>query len=367
MKKILGFFLLIILALAVFLFKSPSRRDQIIKFVKGEGELKGELELVNQVPLGDLPLELDMVGSNLLTWYGNRVKFTSSKGEVLNDREVLLNNPAISVKDSVTAVYDRGGSDVYVLNSKGDELGQINGLRKLSYSSPVHGFIALVERTEQGEALSFLSYDGVELFKKELKGRHFSAFSSSKKNSYYIAGAFYSTGLDLVPNLFIYDKEGNEVLNQATDFVPLMVNIDDEGRYQYLTDNDLYFGNLNSESPAEISLFYHILTTDYLGSRKLVGLSFGKTIGILTEDRLLELGYDGELLVDKPITGIYSKIQPFGNGFMVSGEKGLKVFEFGEEVYDQSLEGAKALTNGNMIVTVSADGVRWNTMRYKLD
>lgn len=367
MKKILGFILLIFLAVAIFLFKNPSRKDQLVKLVKGEGDLKGELELVNQTPLGDVPVDMDMVGSNLLTWYGNRIKFTSSKGDLLNDREVLLKDPAISVKDSFTSIYDRGGSDVYVLNSKGDQVGQVNKLRDLRYSCPINGYVATVERTGQGESLKFLSYDGVELFKKDLNGRHFSDFSSSKKNSYYIAGAYYSNGIELVPNLFIYNKDGEEVLNQATDFVPLSVHIDEEGRYQYLTDNELFFGNLNSEGKSETSLFSQILTTEYLGSRKILAISFDKTIGILTEDRLLELNYDGEVLVDKAITGIYTKIQAFGNGFMVSGEKGFKVFEFGEEVYDQSLDGAEVFTNGSSIVIVSADGVRWNTMKYKLD
>lgn len=369
-KAILFFVLPVFLIGGFIVFRKAKNRDAAFKLLKGEGEIIGELELINQIATDSPPIKIALIGSNLVMWYGDRITFTSSDGKVINDRKVNLNNAQASFGEKYVYIYDSGGKDIYILNEKGNEAKHIETEDELSVVFPVNDKFACVERTRTGERVRFASNDGVELYSDTVQNRHYSTVDSSNSNNYYAIGSFYSKANNIYSSFEVYDKDGKVLVQQGLDSeVVLAIDIDDSGQYSYLTNEDLYFGKIVEEKPTEeINLFDEVIADlKEKGSTEIVGLCYSKTIGVLTENRLYELDTDGELLMHHSFSGDYSNIQAFRNGFILTGTSGMKIIENGVQIIDYPGETLAVATGGKMLVIQSVEGIRWNKVKYLLE
>lgn len=357
-KKIFIILLVIILMTAFLILRVEENRNIIISRLRGsQGEIKGELSLIRVIPDIVPHSEAFLIGSNLVLWQEEKVFFISPENKVLNEREVLFKEPKIYKGVGRCIIFGKGEKEVFLFNEKGDRTAIIKTNNPTIAVKDLGDTIGVIERGLNGETLEIFNPKGDIQLSLRGNNSHFGDLLSLPDK--FIYNTFYLKDGVINSVIISSDREGNEI--DRRNFEGLILKILDEGRI-ILTKDDLVF--LDEDK----TLFNDLLKSkEERGEGNIIGVAQGNNIGLLTEDRLIEVSHEGEVISNISHTKGYNEVSKFKDGFIIAGSGGFMLVQKGKVFLNEKMSLSDIITDGNIIITFSEEGSKWYEVKYVVE
>lgn len=354
-------FLIVTAIVAAAIFRVEENRLLISNWIKGGVHpIRGELSLISVTPKVPAHTDAFLCGQNLVLWQENKVIFLTKDNEVLNEREVIFENPKIVPGKGRCVIFGKGEKEIFIFNERGNRTHIIKTSNPVEAVKDLGDYIGVIEREEFSEFLEFFYPDGTLLFSKKRRVGHFGNFSYDRKSGRVCYITFSYLDGKITSKIHFVDLSGKEIEDSLLLDELIIDAAFRKDAYVYALKDNLFFSNNTSKK-----LFGEVLTTKgEIGGGEILSISIGDTVGILTKDRFIETDFNGNLLLNISHSMGEGKIEKFDKGFLVSGKSGFFIVENGKLMLEEKVDISECITNGRLILLFSEEGARWNDLKY---
>lgn len=336
LKKGFKLFLTGLAIILLFVLKSKGVFD-LSKIGKVFGPKEKELSLVNAIQLDEETVDLNIFNGKIVQLVNNRLVLLGKDGNLENEREFEIENPALFYGKNYLYVVDEKNGSIHTINENCKSVRDMS-LGKEIYNLKESNGNLIFHRKEEGmEQITILDEDGYKAGEFTYEGKSVLSYMANDSNTKKITASLV-TEPDIKSVIDIYD--GNNSLIDTLDIdgeIVMYLKYLDEENLVILTDSGVYkYSDGEIKWKEALDLVHDIYIADDI-------------IYLLYDNKISTMDYDGKIKKTIEFEGKYTSIKPFESGIILYGKEGLSYMVKNKEVLRHVDKINKVYTDGDSV------------------